>query len=116
MDRYKRSDWKILSFKHKGIIIDETHPEFNHWLTMHLNDNSFEGLSRWNLPSEYANIHSVCNNKRNGEILTIGDELKITEGSPHSIGAISCFWVSFEQMRIDIGRGGFPLSEIYGKI
>ena len=116
MSIYKRSDWKIISFIYNGDVIDETHPDFNYWLEMHLNDNSFKGLSRWRLPIEYANIYSVCNNKRNGEILTVGDQLKITVGSPHSIGAISCFWVSFEQMRIDIGNGGFPLSEIYGKI
>ena len=119
-NKYLRTDWDIVALRYKdGTIITEGE-EF---------EKSLEFLLTERLYSEkisyYPEIYSVRNNKRNGEILSLGDDLYIKieiyedDGTLYRFpdklnGKITKLWASFEQMRIDVGNGGLPLSEITG--
>ena len=118
--KYKKTDWDIVAVrKQDGVILTEG-KEFDDAISFHLDETKdYHAKS-----SYYPEIYSVRNNIRK-EILSLGDDTCITtDMSPYeeirnlptrSHGKITRLWSSFEQMRIDVGNGGMPLSEITGK-
>ena len=119
-NKYLRSDWDIVSLRYKdGDIINNGH-DFDIHVKFHLDDNK----SYSEKIDYYPEIFSVRNNKRNGEILSLGDDMCVTtdmseyediRNLPTRLhGKVTKFWASFEQMRIDINRCGMPMSEITG--
>ena len=119
-NKYLRSDWDIVALRYEdGTIINSGH-DFEEHLKFHLDDTKLYGEKI----NHYPEIYSVRNNKRNGEILSLGDDMCVTtdmseyediRNLPTRLhGKVSQFWSSFEQMRIDISRSGMPMSEITG--
>lgn len=114
---YLRSDWDVISFTNKeGTVVTEG-PDFDRAMEFHLDETK-----TWNEKISYdMQIFSVNNNIRN-EVFSIGDIATLTnDKSPYeeirtlptrNLGKITYLWTSFEQMRIDVGNGGYPMSEI----
>ena len=97
-DESKYQVWELISFKNQetGEIVNE------------VSENEIPKDHNMNNNSKYS-IHSVKRITDN-EIFTIGDTVGFI-GIEHSFGQITWMWINNIQLRIDIGKGGFPLTD-----
>ncbi len=100
-EKKEKKEWEIVSFIEKTIEKNIVEPTEKYPVEVFLAmEDDYDIYSVRRLPD--------------GEIFTLGDLIGI-EGTKKPAGKIDRFWVSFDQMRIDIGSLGLVLRDFIKK-
>jgi hypothetical protein len=97
MDYNWEKSYEVIKIANNGEFITKENSKFPYLLEFCVDNLHHENSTE---------IHSVKRLK-DDKIFTLGDNLIDMLG--HDFGKITKFWPSFEQLRVDIGRGGYHL-------
>jgi hypothetical protein len=84
-------------------LIEPGHPEF---------DDCVQDCVESEFRKDEIEIYSV-RRKEDGEVFTVGQPVYNVSFNIKNFGVVDKLWPSFDQMRADIGRGGFPLNHLF---